>query len=175
LERKVILAAKAARVPIGPRPSEARIKPRRPGQDERKAIVGAVLDFPVLLDDCELEEAFNLLEGESARIVAAMGKCMRPTARGEKGLDSAEFLAQMPPAIQAFATARLAAPTHDTIEEARATVTANVKKLRESNVSREARESVREQQRIVGDWEAEVELAKHVDTLVRERQGLSRR
>jgi DNA primase len=175
LERRVILAAKAARVPIGPRPSEARIRPRRPGQDERKAIVGAVLDFPVLLDDCDLQEAFNLLEGESARIVAAMGPCMRPTARGEKGLDSAEFLAQMPPAIQAFATARLAAPAHDTIEEARATVIANVKKLRESNVSREARESVREQQRVVGDWEAELELAKHVDTLVRERQGLGRR
>jgi DNA primase len=175
LERRVILAAKAARVPIGPRPSEARIRPRRPGQDERKAIVGAVLDFPVLLDDCDLREAFNLLEGESARIVAAMGPCMRPTARGEKGLDSAEFLAQMPPAIQAFATARLAAPAHDTIEEARATVIANVKKLRESNVSREARESVREQQRVVGDWEAELELAKHVDTLVRERQGLGRR
>jgi DNA primase len=175
LERRVILAAKAARVPIGPRPSEARIRPRRPGQDERKAIVGAVLDFPVLLDDCDLQEAFNLLEGESARIVAAMSPCMRPTARGEKGLDSAEFLAQMPPAIQAFATARLAAPAHDTIEEARATVIANVKKLRESNVSREARESVREQQRVVGDWEAELELAKHVDTLVRERQGLGRR
>jgi DNA primase len=175
LERKVTVAAKAARVPIGPRPSEARIKSRPPGQDERKAIVGALLDFPVLLDDCDLEEALHWLEGESARIVAAMGNCMRVTARGEKALDSAEFLAQMPPAIQAFATARLAAPAHDTIEEARATVIANVKKLRESNVAREARATVREQQRVVGDWEAEVELAKHVDALVRQRQGLIRR
>jgi hypothetical protein len=90
-------------------------------------------------------------------------------------LDSAEFLAQMSSAIQAFASARLAAPAHDTIEEARTTVIANAKKLRETNVARETREAAREQQRHIGDWDAEVERAKHVDALVRERHGLVRR
>ncbi|MCL2448001.1 MAG: DNA primase, partial [Polyangiaceae bacterium] len=50
LERKVLSTARA-RVELGPRPSEARVRPRRPGQEERKAIVGALLDFPALLND----------------------------------------------------------------------------------------------------------------------------
>ena len=167
LSRKVAAAARVTRT--GPRPTEARIRHRLPGHDERKAIVGALLDFPMLLDDCNIGEALALLQGESARIVAAIRGCLRATQRDEKELDSVEFLAQMPQAIQAFATARLAAPAHETIEEARATVLANVRKLRDSNVVREARETVREQQRVVGNWEAELELAKHADTLVRAR------
>ncbi|HLK38089.1 MAG TPA: DNA primase [Polyangiaceae bacterium] len=167
LSRKVAAVARITRT--GPRPAEARIRPRLPGHDERKAIVGALLDFPVLLDDCDIGEALGLLQGESARIVAAIRGCLRATQRAEKELDSVEFLAQMPRAIQAFATARLAAPAHETIEDARATVLANVRKLRDSNVGREARETVREQQRVVGNWEAELELVKHADALVRAR------
>ena len=171
LRRKVIAAARI-RTWSGPRPSEARIQPRRPGQVERKEIVGALLDFPVLLDDSEMSSVLSLLEGESARIVAAMAQSMRVNASGEKVLDSAEFLAQMPAVIQAFASARLAAPVHDTIDEARQTVAANEKKLRESNIARETGEIVRKQQKAVGDWEMEVELAKQADTMVRVRQGL---
>jgi DNA primase len=175
LERKVASSAQGARVRASSRPSEARVKHRAPGYEERKAIVGALLDYSVLLDDSAVRETLGLLGGESARIVAAMAKCIRVDARGEKVLDTSEFLAQMPSAIQAFASARLAAPVHDTLEEARASVLANARKLRETNVARETLETVREQQRVVGDWEAEVQLAKHVDALVRQRQGLIRR
>lgn len=172
--KRAIMAA-APRVPTGPtgpRAWEARIQPRRPGQQERKEIVGALLDFPVLMDDSEIHGVLGLLEGESARIVAGISQSMRRSARGEKVLDSAEFLAQMPPAIQAFASARLAAPAHDTIDEARSAVMANAKKLQESNVARETSEIVREQHRVVGDWDTQVELARHADALVRKRQGL---
>ena len=172
LRRKVMAAART-RAWTGPRPSEARIQPRRPGQSERKEIVGALLDFPVLLDDSEISGVLSLLEGESARIVAAMAQSMRVKASGEKVLDSSEFLAQMPPVIQAFASARLAAPVHDTIDEARQTVAANEKKLRESNIARETGEIVRKQHRAVGDWDVELALAKQADTMVRVRQGLT--
>jgi DNA primase len=175
LKRKIFAAARAARVDFGPRPWEARVRARSPGHEERKAIAGAILDFPALLDDSEAQSVLGLLEGNSAQIVSGVAKSLRMNSRGEKVLDSGEFLAQMPPAIQAFASARLAAPAHDTLEEARASVIANAKKLRESNVARETSEIVREQHRVVGDWEAEVELAKHVDALVRQRQGLVRR
>ena len=172
LRRRFRASARAARVVTGPRPSEARIRPRRPGQDERKAIVGAILDFPLLLDDSEVQGVLPLLEGESARIVAAIQQSMRLNAAGEKVLDSSELLAQMPPAIQAFASARLAAPSHDTIDEARATVSVNEKKLRDGNIAREANEIVREQHRVVGDWDTELQLAKQADSIFRERQGL---
>jgi DNA primase len=175
LKRAILAAARAGGVPrgaSGPRPWEARVHARRSGPAERKAIVGALLDFPVLLDDSEMHSAIQLLEGESARIVAALGKSMRIGAGGQKVLDSAEFLAQMPAAIQSFAAARLAAPEHETIDEARTAVSANAKKLRESNIARKTSEIVREQHRVIGDWDTQVELAKHVDALVRQRQGL---
>jgi DNA primase len=175
LERKVVTAARVAQVRVGPRPSEARIRPRPPGQEERKAIVGALLDYPALLDEADIRKTFDLLEGESARIVAQIAQCIRVSANGEKSLDSSEFLAQMTPAIQAFAAARLASPAHETIEEARTTVIANAKKLMETNVARETRETAREQQKNGGDWDAGVEGARHIDTLARERHGLGRR
>jgi DNA primase len=175
LKRRVLAAAGVQRVNLGPRPSEARVASRRPGQEERKAIVGAILDFPVLLDDSEAALALELLEGESARIVAAVAKCRRTTADGKKVLDTTEFLAQMPPAIQAFASPRLAVPVHETIEEARTTVIANAKKLRGTNVALETRDTAREQERDAGDWEAGIERAKHVDALVRERHGVIRK
>ena len=175
VQRKFALAAQTGRVSLGPRPYEARVKPRPPGQEERKAIVGAILEFPELLDDSSVRGELDLLEGDSARIVAAIAKCTRTTPSGEKRVDSTEFLAQMNPAIQAFAAARLAAPAHETLEEARATVVANSKKLRGTTVAQETRVAVREQHRVAGDWEAGVESLKRMEALAREGKGLVRR
>jgi DNA primase len=172
LRRKVMASARTtsmSRVPAGPRPSQARIASRRPGHDERKEIVGALLEFPVLLDDSEIQGVLELLVGESARIVAGIGQSIRMNDRGEKYLYSPEFLAQMPPAIQAFATARLAAGMYETIDLARSAVMANASKLRESNVARETSEIVREQHRVVGDWDTGIELALQADAVVRQR------
>jgi DNA primase len=144
---------------------------RRSGHAERKTIIGALLDFPVLLEDSETRAVLGLLEGESARIVAAMQQSMRVNASGQKVLDSSEFLAQMPPVIQAFASARLAAPQHDTIDDARATLAANAKKLEAGHVAQGKTEIVRAERRAVGDWETEVELMKSAQALVRQRHG----
>jgi DNA primase len=173
LKRKVLAAARAARIDFGPRPSEARVGPKVPGQEARKAIIEAVLDFPVLLDDSEVQQVLDLLQGESARIVSVLRRCMRIGDGGEKRLDSSEFLAQMPPAIQSFALARLAAPAFDSVDEARTAVSVNAKILQASNVTRETGETVREQHRVVGDWDTEVELAEHVLGRVRQRHGLA--
>ncbi len=67
----------------GPRPSEARVRPRPRGHEERKAIAGAVLDFPALLNDSNVQAALILLEGNSAQIVAGVAKSMRINARGK--------------------------------------------------------------------------------------------
>jgi DNA primase len=172
VQRRFAVASQTGRATVGPRPYEARVKPRPPGQEERKAIVGAILEFPGLLDDSSVLREIELLEGDSARIVAAIVACLRVTASGEKRLDGTEFLAQMSPAIQAFASERLAAPAHETLEEARATVAANSKKLRGTTVAQETREAVREQHRVAGDWNAELETLKRQDALAREGKGL---
>ncbi|MGO9836194.1 MAG: DNA primase [Polyangiaceae bacterium] len=172
LKRRIMSQARATKVLVGPRPSEARIGPRPPGQEARKNIVGALLDFPMLLDDSEVRGVLPLLQGDSARIVAVLAQSMRLNERGEKKLDITEFLAQMRPAIQSFASARLAAPAHESIEDARATVSANAKNLQDSNVARETSEMVRDQHRDAGDWETGVERLKQADAIVRQRQGL---
>lgn len=169
LMRKLLSSGRPTRVYTGPRPSEARVQPRPPGSEDRKAIAGAVLDFPALLHDSDVQAVLPLLEGNSARIVAGVTACLRTSERGEKVLDTAEFLAQMGAAIKTFASARLAAPENETIEEARETVARAAKRLRETNVAREAGELVREQQRIVGDWESEAQLAKQVSELTSRR------
>jgi DNA primase len=169
LKRKVLVAARATRALAGPRPSEARVRHRPPGHEERKAIAGAVLDFPTLLNDPDVQPVLRLLEGNSAQIVAGVAKSMRTNARGEKVLDSAEFLAQMPTAIQAFASARLASPAYESIEDAREALLAAAKRLQGSNVARETSEIVREQQRVVGNWETELELIQHALALASSR------
>ena len=169
LKRQILSQARAARIDFGPRPSEARMKPRPPGSEDRKAIVEAILDFPELLDDSEVQSVLPLLEGNSARIVAGIPKAMRVNARGEKVLDTTEFLAQMPDDTKSFASARLAAPMHEKIEDARETVAKAANRLRETSVARETNEIVREQHRVVGDWDTEVELLKQSDQLVRQR------
>jgi DNA primase len=169
LKRQILSQARAARIDFGPRPSEARLKPRPVGSEDRKAIVEAILDFPELLDDSEVQSVKRLLEGNSARIVAAIDNFMRLNARGEKVLDTTEFLAQMPDDTKAFASARLAAPMHETIEEARETVAKAAKRLRGTSVARETNEIVREQHRVVGDWDAEKQLAQQASELVRQR------
>jgi DNA primase len=169
IKRAIMAQAQAARVDFGPRPSEARMKPRPEGREDRKAIVEAILDFPELLDDSAVQGVTSLLEAASAQIVAGIPKCMRTNARGEKVLDTSEFLAQMQGDAKAFASARLAAPMHETIDEARETVVKAAKRLRGTSVAQETNEIVREQHRVVGDWDTEVELAKHANELVRQR------
>ncbi len=169
LMRRFLTAGRPTHVYTGPRPHEARVKPRPPGREERKAVVGAILDFPALLDDSEVQGVLPLLEGDSARIVAGVAQFMRTNERGEKVLDTSEFLAQMAPAIKTFASSRLAAPENETIEQARETVASAAKRLRETNIARETGELVREQERIVGDWESEVQLLKQASELTSRR------
>jgi DNA primase len=150
-------------------PRRARIRRRTPGAAFRAEIVGALLEFPALLDDPEVQPALELLEGPSALTVAAMRGSLTPT---KKGLDSTVFLAQIPSAIQAFASARLAAPQHETIEDARASLIENAKKLSELILSREASEIAREQHKAAGDWEQEAELAREALDRVRRKHGV---
>jgi DNA primase len=172
LKRRILSQAHAARIDFGPRPSEARVKPRPPGSEQRKAITEAILDFPALLDDSEVQAILSLLQGTSAQIVAGIAQCRRAGARGEKVLDTTEFLAQMQGDAKAFASARLAAPIHETIEDARETVVKAAKTLRGTHVAQESSEIVRELHRDAGNWDAGVERAKHVMELVQQQQGV---
>jgi DNA primase len=58
----------------GPTAREARVHVREPGAPERAEIVGALIEHPELLDDPQVRACLSLLEGPSARTVAALAQ-----------------------------------------------------------------------------------------------------
>jgi DNA primase len=181
-------AKEAPRGPPGPSPRQARVAVREPGAPERAEIVGALIEYPELLDDPEVRGVFSLLEGASARTVAAISDSIRivvspPSDPGSDGggsalpqktLDSGSFLAQIPPPIQAFASERLAAPHHDSRDDAKVHLLDNAQKLRRVVLGREADDLAREQYKATGDWQTETELAREAADRVRQRLGVRR-
>ncbi len=186
LQREV--AKEAPRGPAGPSPRQARVATREPGAPERAEIVGALIEYPELLDDPEVKGVLSLLEGASARTVAAIADSIRIVLRPprepssgadaralpQKTLDSGSFLAQIPPPIQAFASERLAAPHHDSRDDAKVHLLDNAQKLRRVVLGREANDLAREQYKAAGDWQVETELAREAADRVRQRLGVRR-
>jgi hypothetical protein len=238
------VSASGPRGPGGPSPRHARVTTRDPGYLERAEMVGALIEHPDLLDDAEVRACLSLLEGPSARTVAALAASLRaPTtpslarqARQQAGdetrvvtdedalghtlerqsategvvalqspgqfpfdertlqqaqdrakertnerkgpaqktLDTGSFLAQIPPLIQAFASERLAAPHHETREDAKGHLLENARKLRTVILGRETRDLAREAYRAVGDWQAETDLAREAAERVKQKLGLGR-
>jgi DNA primase len=169
-------------------PQNARIADA-PGRRARSEIVGALIEYPVLLGDPEVHEALHLLEGESAKTVAVLAQCLRTrepkrlqeqdgdeiqqkdAPEGEIALDTGSFLAQMPPAIQAFASRRMAAPEHASLEEARVTLLMNASKLRDMH-SRDASEVQREMKH-AEDFAEKLALAKELLDRSRKARGIN--
>jgi DNA primase len=176
------------RGPVGPSPRQARIAAREPGRAERAEIVGALIEFPELLQDVDVQGCLSLLEGLSATTVAALADSLRaapgalqgtgqdpeshPVTGRQKTLDTSSFLAQITPPIQAFASERLAAPHHETREDARGHLLDNAQKLRTMMLGRETSDLARETHRAAGDWQAQTELAREAQERAKEKHGL---
>ena len=174
LERQVKSALQHAGPPPRLRPGETNELPRnarvayRPGAPQRKVIVGALVEYPQLLADPEIESVLSMLEGPSARTVSALAEHY-----DGKRLDTSVFLAQIPDAIQAFAAERLAAPLHATVEDARADLLDAARSLRTLLVTQETEGVAREQQKTEEvDFEAALALADAARKRTREKQGL---
>lgn len=182
LERTVrkTLADAGPPPPRGPvvTPRDARIKPRAPGAAERGEIVGALIEYPSLLNDQAVFPVLELLEGNSAQTVAVLAQSLigatdqKSDPDGEKPLDTSVFLEQIPPAIRGFATRRLAAPRFASKDEARGHLLENANRLKRAVLSREHHEIVREQHEHAGDWQAETALANAAAERVRMKQGV---
>lgn len=151
-----------------PPPERARSRDRR--SDLPLEILGALLDFPSLLDgDDHLLDALSCLKGDTAIALAAM----RQTGPGfDRDLDS--FLSRLPPAVRAFAGARLAAPRHEDREHARSELLDNLEKLRRLELSRQKGELVGELERLqsAGDFDQEMALLREQARRAKERHGL---
>jgi DNA primase len=134
-------------------------------------VLGALLDFPELLADPEVEAALETLEGDAALAVVAVRQSFVP----QKGLASDEFLAQIPPSIHSFAAGRLAAPVFEGAREAKTKLLENARKLRRLSLVRENAAVVHQLQKgeAMGDVASEDALLRDVQRRARERHGLS--
>lgn len=156
----------------GPAPQSGdgtRISPRTPGTAERKEIVSALIEWPVLVDDPEVADELALLEGESVKIVAALRRAWNPDTRT---LDTDGFLAQMDGKVRAFAAERLADPRTESQIQAKEYLLDNAKKLKRLLLSQEAAQIARETYRAQGDSEAERELLREAAERLRAKHGL---
>lgn len=152
-------------------PSTARSRDRR--QQVEWEILGALLDYPELFAGGELKAGVHLLIGDVAIAIAALH---------HSGLDmdrsSAEqVLANLPPSIHPFALARLAAPRHCRLEDARTELVGNMDKLKRLEMARQTTETVEEIERAAksGDFDQELLLLGEQMRRAKARHGLIER
>jgi DNA primase len=172
-----------------------RARSRTQADDIPQHILGALLDFPALLSDPEVEEALALLDGDVALGVAALRRILaehanlgpeelgHPEGGGpnrqhhpvEIGVYAAEFLAQIPRSIQAFAFGRLASPAFDGINDARTELLGNARKLSSLSLKRENAAEIELLHRVEaeGDADKENEILRAAVERSRRRHGLS--
>lgn len=169
IRRAVEGEAEPGRAGEQPRGPTARSRP----QLERIALamLGAVLDFPDLLDDAEVTQALTELDGDSALGVAAV----RRMWDSKKTLQATDLLDLLPAAIHAFAASRLASPEFDQVAGARTELLENAKKLRRWAWSRDKARLVDEISRAegVGDCEAQDELLEELSRRSKRKLGLT--
>lgn len=137
-------------------------------------IVGAFLDFPELLDKPEILAYADQVEGDLAAALAALRQSTASAGNGPAALALQGALAKMPLSIQPFASARLAAPRHQRVEDAEAELLGNLKKLQQLELSRQALDALGELERArrAGDFEQELELLREQGLRARQRRGL---
>jgi hypothetical protein len=135
-------------------PQRARSRDRT--ADIGLSILGAVLDYPELLDMPEGRALDDLLEGDLAGALAAL----RQAWDGQMLRNPETVLAKLSPSIHPFALARLAAPHHERLEDARTELNGNLKKLRALELTRQKSEVLEEIERArqLGDFEQEAIL-----------------
>ena len=131
-------------------------------------MVGALIEYPSLLSDPEVQVELAVLEGPGALAVAAL----KDSLTEEITLDTSRFLAQIPPAIQAFARERLAAPHHEGEREAKSHLLENALKLKRLILSRETDEIAREVDKAAGDPEQESQLLREALGRARQKHNL---
>ncbi len=135
------------------------------------AVLGAILDFPELFGEPEVEEVLAQAEGDLALGVDAVRRVW--DAKGSLAGD--EVLDLIPRPIHAFASGRLAAPKFAEVKEARAELLENAKKLRERSLRADRAAAMEQMGRAerLGDSATEDELLQELARRSKEKLGWS--
>jgi DNA primase len=136
-------------------------------------ILGAILDYPELLDTPEVQDGVQLIEGDVAAAIAAVRQAHQAGLMGH----AEQVLAKLAPSIHSFAAARLAAPRHVKVEDATTELLGNVEKLKRLALKRQRSAVIEDLERAaqVGDFDREMLLLREHMRRARERHGLGER
>ncbi len=171
LRSTVLQGLRSGPAPAGPRaPSPDRARSNSGRTEVEQVILGALLDYPELLGEEEVLAGIDLIEGEVAGAIAALRQ-----ACPDGVLQNPEVvLAKLGPSIHPFASARLAAPRHERVDDARTELLQNMQKLKRLELKRKKTEVLEELQRAasVGDVDQGMALLREQQRRARERHGL---
>jgi DNA primase len=167
------LTAALAPAPAGEHKTGRAEPPHRArSRDQREELalelLGALLDFPELLDGPEAEQAAVVLDGEAAMALAALRQ-----ARQEEAWDPEVMLAKAAAPIHAFALARWAAPRHERLADAKAELVGNLRKLLSLEWSREKEEVLLDLERAEKVGELDEKTLRRYFEGARKRRGMS--
>lgn len=136
-----------------------------------EAVLGALLDYPELLGDQEVDAVVASAEGDLALSLAVVRQSWERhgAALGDEVLDL------MPRSFHAFASGRLAAPKFAEQKEARAELLDNARKLRTKTLQADRTAVLEQMTRAsrIGDREAEDDLLAELARRSKEKLGLS--
>jgi DNA primase len=141
----------------------SRARSRARVEEMGRLIVGALMDFPELLDDASVLDALDVLDGDFALVVDAV----RQSRWTETGLYTDEFLARIPASIHSFAAGRLASPGFEAAVEAKDELLKNAEKLRRLSLSRENAATVDELHRVAPQGDVALEDALLLESVRR--------
>jgi DNA primase len=166
--KKALAAAGPPKVaPVSP--ERARVQGKPPGSLERRGIIEALIEWPVLLRDPEVEEVLGLLEGPGVKLIVAL---RRSLIAETNQLDSERFLAQVPDALREFASRSLVATRFLDAEEAKGYLLELANKLRRLLLSQEAQRLAKETYANAGTGDEDQERFSEALSRVRAKHGL---
>jgi DNA primase len=167
LVQRAILGGVEAKNVVHVAPPE-RARSRQRTDEIGLEVLGAILDFPAILEFPEVSAAIALVEGEAAAVIAALRQNPRLAQAPEL------LLAKLPHSIHPFAAARLAAPRHQSMDDAKAELLGNVEKLQRLDLSRQKSGTIEELARMeaLGDFDRELALLGEQARRARERHRI---
>jgi DNA primase len=153
----------------GPRPEEARVRAPDPGSHERRAILDALIEWPVLVFDPEIDDLLSLMQGPLVPIVHAL----RESWNHERNqMDTAQFLKSVPESHRGHCARVLSTSRFFDAEEAKGCLLKNANKLKRLLLSQETHELAKENYVETGDPETETERATEALQRSRRKHGL---
>lgn len=170
--------------PSLPQQAPHRAQSRKRAHEIQTEILGALLDYPSLLDNSEFLAYANHMQGDLAAAVALLRKTYEkslevapssaPDARDFHGPFLDEALLKMPDSLRDFAQERSVAPLHTDLPRALRALVLNLEKMQQLELSRQTASTLGEIERArsEGDFDQELLLLREQEMRARKRRGL---